>query len=125
MADVSHTHRRVDRTLQTLKIPHDSRNGCAPSERDISSICDLCPDLLGQIFFELVDADWRGLRQVKITWVRIMLVCRFWRDVGLNFPKLWSYVSCGHHPDWVSLTLERSKSYPLVVDVWIDGNIKP
>src|SRR5579859_5592124 len=88
-------------------VPHTSNN---------SPISTLPSEILAQIFLELVLEDWRAC---TIVWVRVTLVCRFWRDLALNFPTLWSYVFC-ISCDWVFLTLERSKSCPLNIVIWVD-----
>ncbi|KAI0304274.1 hypothetical protein B0F90DRAFT_1704155 [Multifurca ochricompacta] len=49
----------------------------------------------------------------------IMLVCRYWADVAMNTPVLWSRVVVSNHVslDKAKRRLSRSKSVPLHVDI--------
>jgi hypothetical protein len=48
-------------------------------------------------------------------WVRIMLVCRVWRDVAVQTPVLWTIVDSGCTP-WIELCDQRSSGMPLHLD---------
>jgi hypothetical protein len=49
----------------------------------------------------------------------VVLVCRYWADVAMNSPVLWSRIAVGNHVslDKARLRLSRSKSVPLHVDI--------
>ncbi|KAG9217605.1 hypothetical protein CCMSSC00406_0010424 [Pleurotus cornucopiae] len=40
-------------------------------------------------------------------------VCRLWRQVALDSPRIWSFIYCSAPPRLVDLLLERSKAAPL------------
>ncbi|KAI0710684.1 hypothetical protein C8Q76DRAFT_738272 [Earliella scabrosa] len=45
--------------------------------------------------------------------VHVMSVCRYWRDLVLGTPILWSPINVGLKPDWLNLCLIRSATCPL------------
>jgi F-box-like len=49
----------------------------------------------------------------------IVLVCRYWADVAMNTPVLWSHVAVSNHVslDKARRRLSRSKSVPIHVDI--------
>ncbi|KII90138.1 hypothetical protein PLICRDRAFT_697902 [Plicaturopsis crispa FD-325 SS-3] len=50
----------------------------------------------------------------RLDWRSITSVCSHWRAVSLQCPTIWSHlVDPYHHPEWIALLLERSRSAPL------------
>ncbi|KII86792.1 hypothetical protein PLICRDRAFT_177530 [Plicaturopsis crispa FD-325 SS-3] len=46
-------------------------------------------------------------------WTRVSHVCRHWRDVALDSPRLWSHIVSWDSPEWTHECLLRSKNAPL------------
>lgn len=90
-----------------------------------SPIFRLPPEILSRIFFIYADSE-NHAELFSLSWTTLLTVCRRWRDVCIDFPKLWSYI---HIPDIPSsnrpaafamskrldMQRDRSKSYPLTV----------
>ena len=99
---------------------HECRNLLA------SPICLLPPEILSHIFFLYADSE-NHKALFSLSWTSLLTVCRRWRDVCVDSPKLWSYIHIGHLPSDVNfpshsamirrLNLQRgrSKSHPLTV----------
>ncbi|KAF8437286.1 hypothetical protein L210DRAFT_3547392 [Boletus edulis BED1] len=51
-------------------------------------------------------------------WINVSYVCRRWRDVALNCPTLWTYLST-MPPRWTIECLARSKQAPLKIQIRI------
>ncbi|KAI0927120.1 hypothetical protein AcV5_007739 [Taiwanofungus camphoratus] len=123
------------RTPQNLSIPHlrealhslESKMASLLSERDMlesrleqavrlqSPVHRLPNELLASIFvIGVLDRE-----EDSLTLSTVMLVCRYWREVAVNTPLLWSRIVTGtHHSiERARLKLERSKSVPLHICV--------
>ena len=73
-------------------------------------------ELLASIFtIGILDAEEEDTLMLS----NIMLVCRYWADVAMNTPVLWSRVVVSNHLslDKARRRLSRSKSVPLHVDI--------
>jgi hypothetical protein len=75
-------------------------------------------EVLAEIFFEVRDS------LNDNTWMRVMSVCRVWRDVAISVPRLWSTIELDlDMPNedellgGLKLVLHRSKQAPLDVTV--------
>ena len=123
-------------TPSNVLIPHlrealtslDSRMATLLSERDIlesrleqavrmqSPVQRLPSELLASIFT-------RGVlgteEEDSLMLSNLMLVCRYWKDVAINTPVLWSRIAAGtrHSLGKAKRKLERSKSVPLHICV--------
>ncbi|CAL1712837.1 unnamed protein product [Somion occarium] len=119
-----------------LSIPHlrealnslESKMATLLSERDIlesrleqavrlqSPVQRLPNELLASIFIQgVLDME----EEDSLMLSSLMLVCRYWKEVAINTPILWSRVVAGtrHSLGKVRRKLERSKSVPLHVCV--------
>ena len=122
------------RSALDLSIPHlreailslDSKMATLLNERDLlelrlehavrmnSPVQRLPNDLLASIFsiavLEEEDED-------SITLSNLMLVCRWWREVAINSPMLWTRIVMGthHSVDRAILKLDRSRTAPIHV----------
>ncbi|KAI1793248.1 hypothetical protein LXA43DRAFT_885838 [Ganoderma leucocontextum] len=122
------------RSALDLSIPHlreailslDSKMATLLNERDLlelrlehavrmnSPVQRLPNDLVASIFsiavLEEEDED-------SITLSNLMFVCRYWREVAINSPMLWTRIVMGtHHSiDRAILKLDRSRTAPLHV----------
>ncbi|VDB86847.1 unnamed protein product [Peniophora sp. CBMAI 1063] len=86
-----------------------------------SSACRLPPEILSHIF--TLDAEkHKSLWSLK--WTRLMLVCRRFREIGLQHCELWSYItlritSDSDH-DGLLVRRARAKGDPLTIKVHYD-----
>ncbi|KAG2009590.1 hypothetical protein CC2G_012505 [Coprinopsis cinerea AmutBmut pab1-1] len=98
--------------LKTLALRicdlHSQRN-------ELAHISQFPNELLQKVFLLLRGAQPSnaGYHQV----IRLTHVCRRWRQVGLNQPELWAYIT-DDQPDNISTLLERSKSVPLTMSLY-------
>ncbi|KAH9932683.1 uncharacterized protein BXZ73DRAFT_89869 [Epithele typhae] len=122
------------RSTANLSIPHlreaihslESKMAKLLDERDLlesrleqavrmqSPVQRVPHDLLASIFsIAVVDGD----DEDSITLSNLMLVCRYWRDVAIDSPMLWTRVLMGTHQstDRAILKLDRSRTAPLYV----------
>ena len=122
------------RSTANLSIPHlreaihtlESKMASLLSERDLleskleqavrmqSPVQRVPNDLLASIFsIAVLDGD----EEDSITLSSLMLVCRYWREVAINSPMLWTRVTMGthHSTDRAILKLDRSRTAPLYV----------
>ncbi|KAI0775543.1 hypothetical protein BD413DRAFT_470375 [Trametes elegans] len=120
------------RSTANLSIPHlrealhslESKMATLLSERDLlefrleqavrlqSPVQRLPNDLLSSIFtIAVLD----GEDEDSITRSNLMLVCKYWREVAIHTPMLWTRITMGTHRsiDRALLKLDRSKSAPL------------
>lgn len=66
------------------------------------------PELLGLVFDLFVGA----VAALNLDLICVTHVCRYWRDVALHWPALWSHIAL-MHPGAVEAFLTRSQTLPL------------
>jgi hypothetical protein len=82
-------------------------------------ICRLPPEIVVAIITYVQRRSWSFddlFVQFNYSWVRIMLVCRYFREVAVQTPVLWTVVN--HYKGskrWRNLCIERSQTAPLCV----------
>lgn len=76
----------------------------------VAPIASLPTEVLSIIFSFYGSSNPQGLNTLT-------KVCRFWRRVALNDPRLWSTISIQISPKCVPLYLSRSKSLPLHIRI--------
>ena len=85
------------------------------SQNQYRPIFRLPNEVLAEIFFEVRDS------LNDNTWMRVMSVCRVWRDVAISVPRLWSTIELDldmpNEEELLKLALHRSKQAPLDVTV--------
>ena len=60
---------------------------------------------------------------IRKEWLRLMLVCRHWRDVLVSAPTFWTYIDLDRYPvKWTNLCLGRSTPAPLRVMADFEAN---
>lgn len=111
----------------------------------------LPPEILGEIFVALVkdyvqchyldfdkyDHYDRAFNKKIYHWLAIIRVCRYWTDVAMHTPRVWSYIHLGHISVQTFLSfLQRSGQSPLTVmqppwrsvmsrpEPWIEGIVQ-
>lgn len=52
----------------------------------------------------------------SVEWTQITHVCRQWRDISVNLPKLWTHIAF-NYPKWTDEMLIRSRNLGLVISV--------
>ncbi|TCD65165.1 hypothetical protein EIP91_003021 [Steccherinum ochraceum] len=96
-----------------------------PQCDDYAPIHRLPPEILNLIFVACQDAvalparhKWSNTRSIH-RWVRVIQVCHYWREVGLNTPRLWTdiYMSGTDSPQRIRTFLERSQQAPLTITI--------
>ncbi|KZV62663.1 hypothetical protein PENSPDRAFT_241724 [Peniophora sp. CONT] len=87
----------------------------------ISPVCRLPLEIMSRIFTLYAEKHkWFW----KLSWTRLMLVCRRFREIGLQHSELWSYISLRitDKTDHDSLLVRRAraKGWPLTVKIHYD-----
>ncbi|PIL23097.1 hypothetical protein GSI_14405 [Ganoderma sinense ZZ0214-1] len=93
-----------------------------------SPILRLPPELLTAVFAKLSDDRVSGYSpdpesfapETLMHWVRLMLVCRRWRDIGISSPWLWRRISITRNMD--SLQYRLSRTVGCTIDVFFRGD---
>ncbi|KAG1821729.1 uncharacterized protein BJ212DRAFT_1477576 [Suillus subaureus] len=112
-ADVAQLRTEIDEDLAALtestRILRFRRNGLAP-------ISGLPNEILTAIFEYLEEEERLDGYDSEDTpaCVAVTHVCRHWRNVTLECPTLWRFISSSS-PFWLDVMLERSKETPLIV----------
>ena len=88
------------------------------SQNKYRPIFRLPNEVLAEIFFEVRDSSNDN------AWMRVISVCRLWRDVAISVPRLWSTIELDLDMpneeallEGLKLVLQRSKQAPLEVTV--------
>ena len=116
---------------------HDIYEQTLPSmqlKRHYSSLNDIIPDdILISIFHAIVNrefadqaqaSDWERQRHqflCTMDLIQITHVCRRWRYVSVNDPRLWSHI-LWKRPKWSAEMLLRCKGLPITIDQTIDNH---
>lgn len=80
---------------------------------DIQPISRLPDEVLVEVF--LILRDWS--LKTDGNWFIVTHVCRRWRNVAIDFPRLWSVPDlCKHSFYQIKTFLERAKAAPLTID---------
>ena len=85
-------------SLGSLQIKQETR--IVVPERPKSSavtVSILSPEILSEVFLELAGSLTTrsmsaSLRERAYRWIVVTEVCRFWREVALGCPALWTYI---------------------------------
>ena len=99
--------RNQDEVDRELLQAATSRNQSLP-------INQLPNELLIRIF--LLMGPLRRKGRDGLAWIKLMLVCRYWRDVALASPGMWRSIDIGRNPHWTDLALTRSD--PATLDIY-------
>ncbi|KAF8498121.1 hypothetical protein F5888DRAFT_1577245, partial [Russula emetica] len=98
--------------LRALRKIGTRRNALTPT-------CRIPTEILGGIFlfYQHLSAERRHtLRNTSLRWVpAVAHVCRHWRAVALDHPRLWSCITLRLGREWASRMLTLSKSSPITV----------
>ncbi|KAJ7465300.1 hypothetical protein FB451DRAFT_434089 [Mycena latifolia] len=90
------------------------------SEVFLLTLVDIGDDGVGSLYW---DDDREGT-------LLLCKVCRTWREIAISTPALWNILSVVLHSslrplDWISTWLERSRSFPLYVQVFWGDKTPP
>lgn len=88
-----------------------------PPSPDVSRL--LPAELLASVFIHIARDSYTDEKYVCSTptrpsWFNVSYVCRYWRDVALNCPTLWSYIPATSQR-WTEELLVRSRIAPLKI----------
>ncbi|KAM5543439.1 hypothetical protein V8D89_002690 [Ganoderma adspersum] len=86
------------------------------------SITRLPPELLTAVFAMLSNDKYYTPPETLMHWVRLMLVCHHWRNVGISSPWLWRRVSITTNME--SLQYRLSRTVGCTIDVFLSGDSK-
>jgi hypothetical protein len=79
-----------------------------------TSIARLPPEILSKIFESIISLDQTESSSGRLEWMHLMEVCRHWRSVMIENPRLWSSLAfCS--VELTSKMLLRSKASPLEI----------
>lgn len=128
---------RVDEHIQLGSTETKRETLLLPSRRNqLAPIARLPPEVLGEVFLTFV----RTFVQENYStyqsyprydgphWLVITAVCRYWHQVALQTPRIWSFILLRHRDlEPVSLFLERSGRVPLDMTqpLWIQDSPLP
>ncbi|GLB39834.1 hypothetical protein LshimejAT787_0703440 [Lyophyllum shimeji] len=80
--------------------------------------CSLPVKILQRIFIACAQTSF----QIPTwTWLELTFVCSTWRQAALDCPELWCYIDFSH-PKWTTLSLHRSRMFPISVRAMIEPN---
>ncbi|KAA1475992.1 hypothetical protein DENSPDRAFT_842853 [Dentipellis sp. KUC8613] len=89
----------------------------------IAHVNKLSPETLAYIFDFLRVLDCPhclfvndGRKEPYIGWVLVTYVCRRWRSIALDDPRLWSVIPVFLGPLWTQEFLQRARTVPITVD---------
>ncbi|KAA1469082.1 hypothetical protein DENSPDRAFT_834612 [Dentipellis sp. KUC8613] len=77
-----------------------------------SAVSRLPAETLLNIFSHLVLYSDTPLRLANQSLLCVSAVCRFWRDIALSSPQLWSWIDL-HDTDFAAVAFERSQNIPI------------
>jgi hypothetical protein len=97
----------------------DSELGFKRAQNALRPICRLPPEIVAAIITHVQHRSWSFddlFVQFNHSWVRITLVCRYFREVVVQTPALWTVVNYWEGSErWRNLCIERSQTAPLCV----------
>ncbi|KAI0047739.1 hypothetical protein FA95DRAFT_1492138, partial [Auriscalpium vulgare] len=97
-----------------LRLMRARRNELAP-------VFALPTEIMAEIFALLATVDvprcYRHLhvRQYRLGWVNVTHVCRRWRALALDLPRLWTSISFALGRKWAEVFLARSRTAPVFI----------
>ncbi|KAI0354502.1 hypothetical protein OH77DRAFT_506159 [Trametes cingulata] len=126
----------IDVVLQHSACPSESPepfSGPAVEHAPAPCIQRLPPEILVEIFrFYGAERHARNAALIPwpielpsehaCSWIPLMLICRLWRDIGLDTPTLWREIEVKRRLEWLQLALTRSKDAPLTL-IFYPGNM--
>lgn len=125
---------RVTRTLDTVQNSRSTQRGRLLQEADIASrhvldlyfqanaltaACCLPAEILVEIF---MSADLARSTTLPLRWMHVTHVCRYWREVALHAPTLWTNI-LPFGDNVISMAVGRAGSLPLRLcwDIEVSG----
>ena len=82
------------------------------------NINGLPPEILGLIFMSFYE-DLKGPGEVDIGLAAVCLTCKYWNDLALSTPELWSFIEIISNPKVHTLPISTLPSYSKV-STWLD-----
>lgn len=111
-ASSSDTHHIINQEIKQLYERIRARKS---DWNKLAFISKLPVELLSYIF-SLVRRKYRQRSRFDLGWVVVTHVCQRWRDIALDCPTLWVYISF-NRPQWVPEMTRRSKSARLDIEL--------
>ncbi|TDL13987.1 hypothetical protein BD410DRAFT_797407, partial [Rickenella mellea] len=92
------------------------------SKTDASFALRLPPEIVGAIMTTLVqDLFFSDIHKTECLWIKVGHICRYWRQIALECPNVWSYIDT-RRTALVKELVRRSNSAPLIVYVWLQAH---
>ncbi|KAJ7695724.1 hypothetical protein B0H17DRAFT_1055382 [Mycena rosella] len=127
-----HSGKKMPRQLR-VKLEH-TRRFIKYHQALISPWRRLPVEIMSEIFlstlvdtgYEEIDAYWDDDREGTLL---VCKICKTWREIAISTPALWNVLSLSLHSaprplDWISTWLERSRSFPVYLQVfWGDTSL--
>ncbi|KAF6761982.1 hypothetical protein DFP72DRAFT_780625, partial [Ephemerocybe angulata] len=91
------------------------------AHNSVTGICRLPAEILSRVFLELssmttIHSPVPGEeRWTKLLWIPSTNVCRHWREVANNCPRLWASPAFNSNPNLAAMMLNRSRHAPLSI----------
>ncbi|TFK65480.1 hypothetical protein BDN72DRAFT_845541, partial [Pluteus cervinus] len=110
--------KEIDLEVQNLQ---ESTRSLSSFRNTWTTVHHLPPEIL-TLLFMFVQRVWyqsnRTTSQVRhFEWVAVMHVCQQWRNVALESPTLWSYISSSYPDPVIEESLRLSKGMPLTIEI--------
>lgn len=85
--------------------------------RQLRTISSLPEEIFSEIFSNLINYCAEAWPRPSYRWIKVMLVCRDWRNVIISTPWLWKSVSAAFELHGIERIIALSKSASLTVDI--------
>ncbi|KAL0565106.1 hypothetical protein V5O48_016929 [Marasmius crinis-equi] len=134
LIQLANTIEEIDRVLLTdvAESNLENRLRLKSKRNSFTPACRLPAEVLGEIFaiFVIVSRASAGHAivgrlvtllqpelkdKLPVRWSAVLHICRHWRAVALDTPKVWSAPDF-NHPSWARRMIELSKAAPLTID---------
>ncbi|KAG2012936.1 hypothetical protein CC2G_009886 [Coprinopsis cinerea AmutBmut pab1-1] len=102
------------------------------NRNELSEISRLPPEVLSRVFMHYQRLCASSTRISKFgrilrpfDWTKVTHVSRYWRDVALAFPELWSNIQATTSPRWAQVMFERAKQAPISLTFSSNSSTRP
>lgn len=106
--------------LTTIYTSSAFRFPILPRDTTATSLYRVSSDILEHVFrFLSLNEQPRSFRRLpihqRLGWIKVSQVCRYWRQITLTTPILWTRIVFDLGLRWALETLTRSKTVPIII----------